>query len=81
METDWSDESSFTTELSFEVDDFSPPPSPEVEEGELSADTGPEPYQFEPLAQIAVLTPVSRSASDDASEAAAQGRMGAVSEW
>nr|XP_055054222.1 P2X purinoceptor 7-like [Misgurnus anguillicaudatus]XP_055062958.1 P2X purinoceptor 7-like [Misgurnus anguillicaudatus] len=82
MENDWSDASSFTTELSFEVEDFSPPPSPEVEEGELSVDTaGPEPYQFEPLAQTAVLTPETRSASDDASEAATQGRMGPVSEW
>ncbi|CAM4513917.1 unnamed protein product [Leuciscus chuanchicus] len=47
-----------------------------VEEGELFVDTGPEPYQFEPLAQTAVLTPASRSAFDDASEA---GRMGPVS--
>ncbi len=36
MESDWSDASSFATERSFDVDDFSPPPSPEVEEGDLS---------------------------------------------
>lgn len=73
MESDCSDTSSFATERSFEVEDFSPPPSPEVEDVEVSVDTGPgpEPYQFEPLAQTAVLTPASRSASDDASEAAA----------
>ena len=81
MESDWSDASSFATELSFEVEDFSPPPSPEVEGGELFVDTGLEPYQIESLAQTAVLTPASRSASDDASEAAAHGRMGPVSEW
>ena len=55
MESDWSDASSFATELSFEVEDFSPPPSPEVEEGELSVDTGPEPYQFEPLEAESIL--------------------------
>lgn len=77
MESDWSDASSFATERSFDVEDFSPPPSPEVEEGELSVDTGPEPYQFKPLAQTAVLT----LDADDASEAAAQERMGPVSEW
>ncbi len=76
MESDWSDASSFATERSFDVEDFSPPPSPEVEEGELSVDTGPEPYQFEPLAQTAVLTPD----ANNPSEAAAQERMGPVSE-
>lgn len=59
MESDSSDASSFATERSFEVEDFSPPPSPEVEDVEVSEDTGPgpEPYQFKPLAQTAVLTP------------------------
>jgi len=53
----------FATERPFEVEDFSPSPSPEVDEGELYVDTGPNP--FEPLAQTAVLTPASRPASDE----------------
>ncbi|KTG01684.1 hypothetical protein cypCar_00046687 [Cyprinus carpio] len=40
MESDCSDASSFATERSFEVEDFSPPPSPEVEDVEVSGDTG-----------------------------------------
>jgi len=40
MESDWSDTSSFATDQSFEVEDFSPPPSPEVEDVELPVDTG-----------------------------------------
>jgi len=36
MENDGSEASSFATERPFEVEDFSPPYSPEVEEGELS---------------------------------------------
>uniref|UniRef100_A0A8C1GWF0 Uncharacterized protein n=1 Tax=Cyprinus carpio TaxID=7962 RepID=A0A8C1GWF0_CYPCA len=66
MESDCSDTSSFATERSFEVEDFSSPPSPEVEDVDVSVDTGPGPelYQFEPLAQTAVLNPASRSASD-----------------
>lgn len=57
---------------SFDVENFSPPPSPEVEEGELAVDTGPEPYQW---------AAGTNSDADDASEAAAQERMGLVSEW
>uniref|UniRef100_A0A8C6UJH8 P2X purinoreceptor 7 intracellular domain-containing protein n=1 Tax=Neogobius melanostomus TaxID=47308 RepID=A0A8C6UJH8_9GOBI len=52
MESDHSDASSFATNRSWEVEDFSPPSSPEVErdEGAVEADTGPQPYQFELLA-------------------------------
>ena len=46
MESDCSDASSFATERSFEVEDFSPPPSPEVEDVEVSVDTGPGPEPY-----------------------------------
>ncbi|KAK7878121.1 hypothetical protein WMY93_000738 [Mugilogobius chulae] len=82
MESD-SDASScatFATERSFEVEDFSPPSSPAVDTTEPS---GPEPYQFEPLAQQDEENPEASAAeaAGPASSDASQYRMGPVSEW
>ncbi|CAL9694937.1 unnamed protein product [Knipowitschia caucasica] len=74
MESD--SDSSFATERSFEVEDFSPPSSPEVEVEEVNVEEsgGPEPYMFEPMATGAAST-------DEPSEASVQHRMGPVTEW
>uniref|UniRef100_A0A8C6WND0 P2X purinoreceptor 7 intracellular domain-containing protein n=1 Tax=Neogobius melanostomus TaxID=47308 RepID=A0A8C6WND0_9GOBI len=53
MESD--SDSSFATERSFEVEDFSPPSSPEVEVEEVNVEEeagGPEPYMFEPRSPV-----------------------------
>lgn len=76
-----SDASSFATERSYEVEDFSPPPSPqgedreEREEGAEEEASGPEPYLFEPLAQEM------SEASGAAEPSGTSHRMGPVSEW
>ena len=59
----------FATEMSFEVEDFSPPESPGGHD-----QSGPEPYRFEPQAQAA------GAESADAEEEG-QERMADVSEW
>uniref|UniRef100_A0A672HNJ0 P2X purinoreceptor 7 intracellular domain-containing protein n=1 Tax=Salarias fasciatus TaxID=181472 RepID=A0A672HNJ0_SALFA len=74
MESD-SDRSASASNSSFEVEDFSPPPSPDA--GDNSAAQGPEPYQFEPMAQAPTEAGATAAEADDA----LQGRMGAVSEW
>lgn len=42
MDSNHSDRGSFATEQSFEIEDFSPPSSPEIEEGFVEP-SGPEP--------------------------------------
>uniref|UniRef100_A0A8C6TKG6 P2X purinoreceptor 7 intracellular domain-containing protein n=1 Tax=Neogobius melanostomus TaxID=47308 RepID=A0A8C6TKG6_9GOBI len=82
MESNNSDASSFACDRSWEVEDFSPPSSPEVErkDGAAEADSGPQPYQFEPLArELAGATGGADAA--EAAEAAERHRMGPVSEW
>ncbi|KAK5614468.1 hypothetical protein CRENBAI_022579 [Crenichthys baileyi] len=50
MESEQSGAGSFAMDWSFEVEDFSPPSSLEVKAGYMEP-SGPEPYQFDPLAQ------------------------------
>lgn len=77
METD--SDSSCATERSFEVEDYSPPSSPEMEvpleETPEAEDSGPEPYRFEPLA------PAPEAAGAAEAAVASQHRMGPVSDW
>uniref|UniRef100_A0A672JC08 P2X purinoreceptor 7 intracellular domain-containing protein n=1 Tax=Salarias fasciatus TaxID=181472 RepID=A0A672JC08_SALFA len=48
-----SDCSTSASNISFEVEDFSPPPSPDA--GDNLAGQGPELYQFEPMRQLSVV--------------------------
>ncbi|MEQ2162399.1 hypothetical protein GOODEAATRI_019364 [Goodea atripinnis] len=74
MESKQSNTGSFTTDGSFEVEEFSTPMSPEVE-GCFVEPSRPEPHQFKLLAQGA------DSAMPEASAAeAVEDRMGGVSE-
>nr|XP_054595965.1 P2X purinoceptor 7-like isoform X2 [Nothobranchius furzeri] len=69
-------ESDSSSEQSFEVEDFSPPSSPEDrEEGLLGEASGPEPYLFEPLARELSEAPGAEPAG------VSRHRMGPVSEW
>nr|XP_054592258.1 P2X purinoceptor 7-like [Nothobranchius furzeri] len=69
-------ESDTSSEQSFEVEDFSPPSSPEDrEEGLLGEASGPEPYLFEPLACELSEAPGVEPAG------VSRHLMGPVSEW
>ncbi len=56
MESDTESQGTSATEGSFEVDDFSPPESPEADINVVEdCGEGPEPYVFEPLAPAPVM--------------------------
>ena len=84
-ESERSEQNSVHSWESWEVGDFSPPPSPEVDrevgvmEAGVEEASGPEPYQFEPLARE--LAGAVRGADGAEAATAADCRMGLVSDW
>ncbi|KAK7881413.1 hypothetical protein WMY93_029822 [Mugilogobius chulae] len=75
MESD--SENSIATEHSFDVEDFSPPVSPDAAD---DSELNPLPYQFEPLARE--MSELGATGGAEAAEPEIAGaRTGAVSEW
>lgn len=76
-----SEHSIASTNSSYEVEDYSPPSSPEAGDNS-DGRAGPQPYQFEPRAQQAEAGAAAAETGAAAAETGAMlNRMGAVTEW